>query len=65
MEEFTVSKEELHKLFHKKILKDTKKGWFYKDQEIEIIAIHTLEAKYLKDMMNADFYRIKPIQSYR
>jgi len=65
MEEFTVSKEELHELFQKKVLKDTHKGWFYNNQEIEIIAIHNLEVKYLKDMMNAEFYRIKPIQRHR
>lgn len=65
MEEFTVSKEELQELFQEKILKDTKKGWFYKDQEVEIIAIHNIEVKYLQDMKNADSYRIKPVQSYR
>lgn len=65
MEEFTVSKEELHEMFEKKELRDTNKGWFYKKQEIEIIAIHKVETKYLQDMMNADFYKIKPAFSYR
>jgi hypothetical protein len=65
MEEFTVSKEELHELFQKNLLKDTDKGWFYKDQEIEIIAIHNIEKKYIQDMMRADFYKIKPAESYR
>ncbi|MDC0932266.1 hypothetical protein OAR97_00310 [Arcobacteraceae bacterium] len=65
MEEFTVSKEELHELFQKKTLKDTNKGWYFKDQEVEIIAIHTIETKYIQDMMRADFYKIKPAESYR
>jgi len=61
MEEFKVSKEELHKMFEKKEILDTNKGWFYKNQEVEIIAIHTIEKRYLQDMMNSDFYRIKPV----
>lgn len=65
MEEFTVSKEELHQMFEKKELRDTNKGWIYKKQEIEIIAIHKLETKYLQDMMNADSYKIRPTISYR
>ena len=59
MEEFTVSKEELHQMFEKKELLDTNKGWFYKKKEVEIIAIHNIEKKYIQDMMNADFYKIK------
>ncbi|PIF04801.1 MAG: hypothetical protein CSA86_00645 [Arcobacter sp.] len=60
MEEFKVSKEELHKMFENKELLDTSKGWYYKDQEVQIIAIHNVETKYVQDMMNADFYKIKP-----
>jgi len=59
MEEFKVTKEELHEMFEKKEILDTAKGWYYKDQEVEIIAIHNIEKRYLQDMMNADFYRIK------
>ena len=59
MEEFTVSKEVLHKMFDTKEILDTNKGWYYKKQEVEIIAIHKVEKRYLQDMMNADFYRIK------
>jgi len=59
MEEFKVSKEELHQMFEKKELLDTNEGWFYKKKEVEIIAIHDIEKRYLQDMMNADFYRIK------
>lgn len=59
MEEFTVSKEELHQMFAKKELSDTNEGWFYKKKEVEIIAIHNVEKRYIQDMMNADLYRIK------
>lgn len=59
MEEFKVTKEELHEMFEKKEILDTTKGWYYKNQEVEIIAIHNIEKRYLQDMMNADFYRIK------
>jgi hypothetical protein len=59
MEEFIVSKEELHKMFAKKEILDTNKGWYYRGKEVELIAIHQLEKKYLQDMMNADKYKIK------
>ncbi len=65
MEDFIVSKEELHQMFEKKELLDTNKGWFYKKQEIEIIAIHKLETKYIQDMMNTDSYKIRAVTSYR
>jgi len=59
MEEFKVSKEELHRMFEKKELLDTNKGWYYKNQEVQIIAIHNIETRYVQDMMNAEFYKIK------
>jgi len=59
MEEFKVSKEELHQMFEKKELLDTNKGWYYKNQEVQIIAIHNIETRYVQDMMNAEFYKIK------
>jgi len=62
MKEFTVSKEELHKMFEKREILDTKKGWYYRNKEVEIIAVHSIEKRYLQDMMNSDLYRIKPVQ---
>jgi hypothetical protein len=59
MEEFKVSKDELHRMFEKKEIRDTSRGWYYRNKEVEIIAIHNVEKKYIQDMMNADFYRIK------
>jgi len=65
MEEFIVSKEELQQMFEKKELLDTNKGWYYKNQEVEIIAIHDIEKRYLQDMMNSNSYKIRPTVSYR
>ena len=62
MEEFIVEKEELHKMFQRRELLDTKKGWYYKGKEVEIVAIHQVEVKYLQDMMNADSYKIRLAQ---
>jgi len=40
---------------------DTLKGWYYEDIEIEIIAIHPIEKKYLQDIMNANEYKIREV----
>jgi len=57
--EIIVSKDELKDMFKNKQILDTGKGWFYDDKEIEIIAIHDIEVKYLNDMLKADFYKLK------
>ena len=59
MEELIVSNEELKNLFKEKILKDTPDGWFYKDTQIDIIAIHTRETKHITDISHAEFYKLK------
>jgi len=63
MEEKIVTKQEIIELFEKNILVDSGKGWFYKTDnkslEVEIIAIHDFEPKYLKDMYRAGNYKIK------
>lgn len=61
MEEFVVSREELNKMFAKKELEDTNKGWYYRGKEVQIIAIHTVEKRYIQDLMNAENYKIKPV----
>jgi hypothetical protein len=58
MDELIVTREELKQLFKEGILKDTPNGWFYKDTEIEIIAIHNTETKLIPDITNADTYRL-------
>ncbi|MEA2019678.1 MAG: hypothetical protein U9N59_14650 [Campylobacterota bacterium] len=59
MEELIVSNEELKSLFKDKILKDTTSGWYYKDTEIDIIAIHTRETKHITDVTFAENYKLK------
>jgi len=61
VEEFIISKEELHEMFEYGEIVDTHKGWYYEDIEIEIIAIHTIEKKYIQDIMNADEYKIREV----
>jgi len=59
MDELIVSNEELKALFKDQILRDTPKGWFYKDTEIDIIAIHKKESKHITDITNAQNYKLK------
>lgn len=59
MEELIVSNEELKSLFKDKILKDTPNGWYYKDTQIDIIAIHTRETKHIIDITCAEHYKLK------
>ena len=61
MEELILSADELKKLFKDKKIVDTSNGWFYQDKEVEIIAIHDKEVKYVTDMFRAKFYKIKQI----
>ena len=63
MEDLTLSSDELKKMFKNKKIVDTNDGWFYKGKEIEIIAIHDREVKYVTDMFRAEFYKIKPIEN--
>lgn len=53
-----LTKEELIELFENEDIKDTGKGWFLDNQEIDIIAIHEVEPKYLQDVANAKTYKI-------
>jgi hypothetical protein len=59
MEELVVSKETLVELFASEKLKDTQHGWLYNNIEVEIIALHDVDPKYLQDITNAKFYKIK------
>ena len=57
-EELIVSKEELIKLFDEEIIKDTGKGWLMEDKEVDIIALHEVDPKFLQDVTNAKFYKL-------
>jgi len=57
-EEIIVSKEELAQLFDDDIIVDTGHGWYMGDDIVDIIALHEIEPKFLKDIANAKQYKI-------
>ncbi len=59
MEELIVSSDELKQMFKNKEISDTNDGWFMDKIEVEIIAIHDKEVKYVTDMFRAESYKIK------
>lgn len=64
-EEKIISKEELIQLFEEEKLLDTGKGWIMDNVEVEIIALHEVDPKFLQDVTNAKFYKIKPKKGNR
>lgn len=58
MEELIVSKEELVQMFEKQELVDTGKSWLMDGKEIDIIALHDVDPKFLQDITNAKFYKL-------
>ncbi len=58
VEEKIVSKEELVELFKDEKIIDTGKGWIMEDKEVEIIALHDIDPKFLQDIANAKFYKL-------
>ncbi len=60
MEEIIVSKEELIDMFENQEITDTGRGWMMGDEEIEIIALHDIDPKFLQDITNAKFYKLIP-----
>ena len=59
MDELIVTRDELKQLFSENILQDKPDGWFYKDTQIEIIAIHNKETKLIPDVTEAETYKLK------
>lgn len=58
MEETIVSKEDLITMFEDEVIIDSGKGWIMDEKEIEIIALHDIDPKFLQDITNAKFYKI-------
>ncbi|AXX92372.1 hypothetical protein CPU12_06855 [Malaciobacter molluscorum LMG 25693] len=58
MEEKILSKEELIQLFEDRVIVDSGKGWFMNDKEVQIIALHDIDPKFLQDVTNAKYYKI-------
>ena len=65
MEEQILSKEELIQLFEEEKIIDSGKGWIMDGKEVEIIALHDVEPKYLQDIANAKFYKLIPKEGRR
>ncbi len=59
MEEFVISKEELVEMFESERIVDSGKGWMMDGSEIEIIALHEVDPKFLQDVTNSKLYKIK------
>lgn len=59
MEETIISKEELVLLFEEEQIVDTGKGWMMEGNEVEIIALHEVDPKFLQDVTNSKYYKIK------
>lgn len=60
MEEQIISKEELIQMFEEEKIIDSGRGWLMSDKEIDIIALHDVDPKFLQDVTNAKFYKLIP-----
>lgn len=62
MEEQIVSKDELVEMFSLGVLEDDEiRGWLLYGQEIQIIALHETDPKYMHDVTNAEYYKLVPV----
>lgn len=60
MQEIIVTKEELVNMFEEEKVVDSGKAWIMDDKEIDIIALHEVDPKFLQDITNAKYYKIIP-----
>ncbi len=58
MEDFIVTKEELIRMFEYEELKDDNSGWLLNGINVDIIAIHDSDPKYLHDVTSSQYYKI-------
>lgn len=58
MEELVLTKEELIQMFEDQKILDSGKGWMMGDKEVELIALHDVDPKFLQDVTNAKFYKL-------
>jgi hypothetical protein len=62
MEEQVVSKDELVEMFSLGVLEDDEiRGWLLYGQEIQIVALHETDPRYIKDVTNANYYKLVPV----
>jgi hypothetical protein len=62
MEEQIVSKDDMVEMFSLGVLEDSVNGWLLYGQEIQIIALHETDPKYMQDVTNAEYYKLVPIK---
>lgn len=63
MEEQIVSKDELVEMFSLGVLEDDeKRGWLLYGQEIQIVALHETDPRYIKYVTNANYYKLVPVE---
>jgi len=62
MEEQIVSKNDMVEMFSLGVLEDSDNGWLLYGQEIQIIALHETDPKYMQDVTNAEYYKLVPIK---
>ena len=60
MKELIITKEELVELFEREELKDDNDGWLLNGVQVEIIAIHDSDPKYIQNVTNAQYYKLVP-----
>ena len=66
MEEQIVSKDELVEMFSLGVLEDHEtRGWLLYEQEIQIIALHETDPKYMQDVTNAEYYKLVPVKKQK
>ncbi|QEZ89252.1 hypothetical protein [Aliarcobacter cibarius] len=65
--ELIVTREELIKLFDDEVITDTGRAWMMQGVQVDIIALHDIEPKFLQDITKAEFYKIilKPSKSFK
>lgn len=57
-EEKIVSKEELIQMFANEEIIDSGRAWMMGNIEVEIIALHEVDPKFLQDITNSKFYKL-------
>jgi len=62
MEELIITKNELVVMFERGELRDDTKGWLLNGVQVDIIAIHDTDPKYIQNVTNAQYYKLVPKQ---
>ena len=58
MEELIITKNELVVMFERGELRDDTKGWLLNGVQVDIIAIHDTDPKYIQNVTNSEYYKL-------